>query len=137
MAFVVDASVTMAWCFEDEASEASEAVLDRLRDDEALVPALWALEVANVLLVAERRGRVTEAQAVRFAGLLARLPIRTDAATPGVGELAAPGRLHGLSAYDASYLLLAERAALPLATVDADLAAAAGAAGVELLVPSP
>ncbi|HEY5230790.1 MAG TPA: type II toxin-antitoxin system VapC family toxin, partial [Galbitalea sp.] len=61
--FVIDTSLAMAWCFEDEATPPTEAVLDRLREDQAVVPAIWPLEIANVLLVAERRGRLTEAQA--------------------------------------------------------------------------
>jgi predicted nucleic acid-binding protein len=68
--FVIDSSVAMAWCFEDEASDATDAVLDRLNEECAVVPAIWPLEVANVLLVAERRGRLSEAQASRFLELL-------------------------------------------------------------------
>lgn len=132
--FVIDASVAMAWCFEDEASAAADAVLQRLGRDEAVVPSLWHLEVTNVLLVAERRGRVTEAQASRFLGLLGRLPIRSDEAPADVTSILAAGRRHGLSAYDAAYLVLAERLAAPLATLDEGLATAARAAGVELLL---
>jgi predicted nucleic acid-binding protein len=78
MPLVIDTSVTMAWCFEDEADEATDAVLDLLTDDQAVVPFLWQLEVANVLLVAERRKRITEAQATRFLELLGGLPIRIE-----------------------------------------------------------
>ena len=65
MPIVIDASVTMAWCFEDEASAATDDILDRLKHDSAVVPGLWQLEVINVLLVAERGNRITEAQAAR------------------------------------------------------------------------
>ena len=75
MQMVIDTSVTMAWCFEDEATDDTDAVLDQLQGDEAVVPPLWQLEVTNVLLVAERRARITEAQATRFLDLLLRLPI--------------------------------------------------------------
>ncbi len=132
--FVVDASVTMAWCFEDEATEATDAVLDRLRSERALVPAIWPLEVANVLLVAQRSGRVSEAQIGRFVRLLAQLPVDVDETGPDIASLVALGRTHALSSYDASYLLLAERAGLPLATLDEPLTRAATRAGVPLLI---
>jgi predicted nucleic acid-binding protein len=132
--FVIDTSIAMAWCFEDEATEATDAVLDRLRDDEAAVPAIWPLEVANVLLVAERRGRLSEAQASRFLELLTQLPIEVDDAPRDLGGIVAAGRRHKLSSYDASYLVLAERLGVSLATLDRRLAKAAEHAGVELIV---
>ncbi len=134
MAFVVDTSVTMAWCFEDEATDATEVVLERLQQETAVVPPLWHLEVANVLLVAERRGRIKEAKAGHFLGLLAQLRIEIDQAPTDSSALLAAGRRHGLTAYDAAYLVLAERLALPLATLDGRLAEACGTAGVPLLV---
>jgi predicted nucleic acid-binding protein len=132
--FVIDTSVAMAWCFEDEATEAADLVLDRLREDEAVVPAIWPLEVANVLLVAERRGRLTEAQVSRFLGLLTQLPIEVDDAPRELAGIVAAGRRHELSSYDASYLVLAERLGASLATLDGRLSKAAERAGVELLV---
>ena len=134
MPFVVDASVTMAWCFEDEATPETEALLDRLQEDAATVPSLWELEVVNVLLVAERRNRLGEAQSARFLSLLGQLPISVDTVSD-VGAVLAAGRRHNLSAYDAAYLVLAEREGLALATLDASLAAAADSAGVSLLIP--
>lgn len=134
MPFVIDASITMAWCFEDEATTATDTVLDRLADEEAFAPALWVLEVANVLLVAERRRRMTEAQASRFVEVLAQLPVRVDATAPEPTALLAAARRHRLSAYDAAYLTLAERLGLPLATLDTGLAEAAQSAGVPLLL---
>lgn len=135
--FVIDCSVTMGWCFEDEADEYAEAVLDRLSDGVGLVPALWPLEVSNVLLGAERRRRVTEAHGSRFLELLGQLPI-VVAEPPDVariGALLSLGRAQGLSAYDAAYLDLALREAVPLATRDAALGAAARRTGVEVLEP--
>jgi predicted nucleic acid-binding protein len=135
MSFVLDTSVTMAWLFEDEASASTEALLDRLVGEEAVVPPLWSYEVANVLVMAERRQRVNEAQARGFAALLTDLPIRVS----GVGTSdvwsgpAAVARAHGLSAYDAAYLDLAMREGLSLATRDAALQRAAATAGVEVL----
>lgn len=134
MPIVLDTSVTMAWCFDDEASDQTDRVLDHLRREEAVVPTLWQLEVANVLLVAERRKRISEAQATRFLDLLMQLPIRVDAAPLETGAIIAAGRRHGLSAYDASYLVLAERLDAPLATCDQELATACRNAGVRLLL---
>jgi predicted nucleic acid-binding protein len=136
--FVLDASVTMAWCFEDEATPHSDAVLERLADEAALVPSLWELEVSNVLLLAERRGRITESKATRFVTLLTQLPIHIDPVGPDIGgtDMAttlATGRHHGLTAYDAAYLVLAEREGILLATRDAKLRSAARDVGVALL----
>ena len=136
MTIVIDTSMTMAWCFEDEATPAADEVLDQLRDGDAAVPSLWQLEVANVLLVAERRGRISEAQASRFVGLLEQLPIRVDTDVVDVTNVLGVGRRHGLSAYDACYLVLAERLGVPLATLDATLAAAGRTAGVIVLTDS-
>jgi predicted nucleic acid-binding protein len=134
MAFVVDASVTLAWCFEDEATDATEAVLDRLASETARTPALWLLEIANALLVAERRRRLTEFQAARFVELLEELPIEPDLTPLDLRGLLAIARRFGLSAYDAAYLLLAEQASVPLATTDAALRGAALKAGVPLVI---
>lgn len=134
MTIVIDASGTMGWCFEDEATDQTDAVLDSLEHDEAVVPTLWHLEVVNVLLVAERRGRISEAQATRFLNLLGRLPIRTDMMPIDTTAVLAAGRRHDLSAYDAAYLVLAERLAAPLATLDDKLISASKNAGVSLVV---
>ena len=134
MAFVIDASVTMAWCFEDEASDEADAVLGRLLEEGALAPGLWSLDVANVLIVAERRKRITEAQSSRFLKLLADLPIHLDVNQPSSAAVASIARRHGISAYDAAYLELAEQRGLPLATLDSHLGAAALSAGVGLVL---
>ena len=132
MAFVLDASVTMAWCFEDEVTPYSEEILDSLEGDSAVVPILWRLEVANVLLVGERRQRLTQAQSARFTELLTALPIETAQEQDAFTSLLALGREHKLSAYDASYLGLASRLGLPLATLDDKLRGAARQIGVPL-----
>jgi len=72
--FVVDNSVVMSWCFEDEGDGYAESVLESLEVGEAFVPAIWPLEVGNVLLVAERKGRLGQASVVRFLSLLVALP---------------------------------------------------------------
>lgn len=125
----------MAWCFADEATDATESVLDQFIDDVAIVPAIWPLEVANVILGAERRRRLTEAQASRFLELLQQLPINVDDVSTDLASVLAAGRRHKLSSYDASYLLLAERLGVPLATLDRHLGEAATRAGVKLLIP--
>ncbi len=122
----------MAWCFADESDPYSNQVLETLRDGEAFVPAVWPLEVANVLAAGERRQRVTEATASRFVDLLSRLRIRLDPVSGelSVGRLFALAREFSLSAYDASYLELATRRVLPLATLDKKLLSAAQSFGL-------
>lgn len=124
----------MAWCFDDESTPATEAILDKLLTEPVTVPAIWTFEVSNVLLVAERRGRISEAQASRFLQLLFQLPITVDVNSADSNAILAIGRRHQLSAYDAAYLLLAEQRGVPLATLDQRLAAAAETAGVPLLI---
>ena len=135
MPFVVDASVALAWHFEDEASEYADRVLERLREDQAAAPSIWSLEVANALLVAERRGRLSPAKVARTVELLLELPISIHdvAAELVLGAVLDLARAHGLSAYDAVYLELAMREGLPLATQDEALRAATQRVGVPLL----
>ena len=135
--FVIDNSVVMAWCFADEADAYADAVLESLEHGEALVPAVWPLEAGNVLLVAERRQRLHQAESVRFLELLAALPIRVEQESPQrmLREIIALAREQKLSSYDASYLDLAMRRGLPLATKDAVLANAAKQCGVALFAP--
>ncbi len=133
MRFVLDASMALAWCFEDESTPETESLLDRLSTDRAVVPCLWPLEVANALLVAERRKRVSGAKVAASLNVLRGLPISVDTETParafeGVLPVA---REHGLSVYDAAYLELAIREGLPLATVDHGLKGAARRVGIE------
>jgi predicted nucleic acid-binding protein len=129
---VLDASITMAWCFEDEASALADAVLESLAHDYAVVPSLWRLEIANVLLSAERRGRLTQAQADRFVSLVGSLAIRFDDAVT-MSQCVALGRIHGLSAYDAAYLATASNFGLPLASRDRRMLSAAETAGVVIV----
>jgi len=135
---VLDCSVTGAWLFEDETSAYAEAVLDILASGHrALAPSIWTLEVSNVLLAGERRGRVTETQSTAFWETLKALPIEVDDRTPmtSLGEIIALGREHSLSSYDAAYLELAVRNAVPVATLDYKLADAARASGAGLWSP--
>lgn len=130
--FILDNSVVMAWYFEDEANDFTAAVLRQLVESEALVPSIWPLEVANVLLVGERKGRSTEARSSRFIALLDVLPIRVDGATSqqALSGILTLAREQCLSSYDAAYLELAMREGLPLATQDRALKAAAEKCGV-------
>lgn len=125
--FVIDNSVVMAWCFQDEANRYADAVLQLLRTKSAIVPAIWPLELGNVLLVAERRKRLTEADSIRFLSLLSALPIVVEQETPDrmLKEVIALAREHRLSTYDASYLDLAMRKGAPIATQDKTLLVAA------------
>jgi predicted nucleic acid-binding protein len=134
-AFVLDVSVTMAWHFEDEARPETWAILDQLTEQGAVVPALWFLEVANVLALAERRGRSKPAGIAAFLEQLHDLPLTADDETGrrALGETLAVARGENLSAYDACYLELAMRLGLPLATTDRQLRGAAGRLGVKLL----
>lgn len=136
MSFVVDNSVVMAWCFEDEQTPAILALLDRVSADGAVVPQLWPIEAANVLLAAQRRGRLSEARRSRIVGFLLGLPITIDGETNSQlwsGTLLLANSF-GLSVYDAVYLELAIRRGLPLATLDRALAKAARTSGVECLI---
>lgn len=121
--FVIDNSIVMAWAFEDEVNAYADAVLEKLSTDTALAPSIWPLEVVNVLLVAERRKRLKQADSVRFVTLLSQLPIFVEREWPDnqMEELLAVGRANNLSSYDASYLSLAMRMGLPLATLDQKL----------------
>jgi predicted nucleic acid-binding protein len=131
-AFVLDGSVTLVWGFEDEADAYAAAILDRMPDLQAFVPTVWPLEVANALLVGERRRRITPADAARFLAILGTFPITVDdeTVTHAWHETTHLARAHGLSAYDAAYLELAIRRGLPLATLDDKLKVAAIAVGV-------
>ncbi|HQR48972.1 MAG TPA: type II toxin-antitoxin system VapC family toxin [Steroidobacteraceae bacterium] len=141
-AFVLDASVTMSWLLGDArpADDAyAAAVLDSLRqpDCTALVPMTWALEIGNVVVRAEARGLVDEAQSEAFLEMLAGVAIQPDDATfaRALTDTLHVARRYALSSYDASYLELALRAGAPIATLDADLSKSARKAGVKRFTP--
>ena len=134
--FVVDASMTLAWCFPDESSPYTEAVLDLLtRGSEAMVPSVWPLEVANALLVGERRKRLTTAQVANILKRVLDLPVSVDPIRidNAFGSILLLARKEQLSEYDASYIELALREGLPLATLDDQLRRAAAANGLAVL----
>ena len=129
---VLDASVALSWCFKNEATTVGDRVLERLADAAASVPAIWHLEIANVLALSERRGRITPANSSEFIGLLETLVIVIDEETPSraLGRVLDLARTERLTAYDAAYLELAMRLGIPLASKDADLCDAAERLGV-------
>ena len=135
MAIVVDASVTLAWCFLDEATEATWSVLDEVRDGGGITPAIWPLEVSNAMLRGQGRGRLSAAAAAQFVELIEMLPIQVEPLTihRALGPIRSLAQTHSLSAYDASYLELAMREGMSLATGDERLRQAAAAVGVSLL----
>ena len=128
---VVDASVVVAWLFDDEDEPRADRVLERLEGDGALAPQLWRLETRNSLLVAERRGRLSAGGVKERLDALKGLPIRTDE-EPDLQSAFDLARAHGLSFYDALYLELAKRESAELATLDGALSRAAVAEGVPL-----
>jgi predicted nucleic acid-binding protein len=132
---IIDCSVTMAWCFSDEFTAAIGDVQSQLASEAAIVPAHWPLEVANVLVIAEKRQRISNSDATHFVRLLAALDIRIDEDSPGraFDHVLPLARSQSLTSYDAAYLDLALRTQLPLATLDDELRRAATGLGVTLL----
>jgi predicted nucleic acid-binding protein len=132
MPFVVDASIAACWAFPDEQDPRADAALARIRIEDAVVPSLWWFEICNILVVNERRKRITESGTNSFLRELDRLRIRVDR-EPEESTVLRLARAHRLSVYDASYLELALREAIPVATLDNELAAAAIAEGTDLI----
>jgi predicted nucleic acid-binding protein len=133
--FILDCSVTMTWCFKEEADRLSQVAQTALIQNRALVPSIWPLEVNNVLWAGIRTKKITEIQAKRFKYILKDLPIivdlkASDLSNDVILELA---QVHKISCYDAAYLELCIREHLPIATLDKALAKAAKNAGVALL----
>lgn len=136
MGWVLDSSMALAWVFPDKKSGEAERLLSRRAAPEELwVPALWWYEIANALVSARRRRRITQAEAARAAELFGELPLKTDAVSEpsGLNRLGGLASEHGLSAYDCAYLELAQRKGFVLATLDGRLAAAAVKSGVRAL----
>jgi predicted nucleic acid-binding protein len=134
-AFVVDCSLAMAWLFKDEATAPSKRLLRRLVSESALVPALWYLEITNVMALAERKGRITAAESSVFINELSKLDFEIDAESSdrAFNHVLPLCRTHQLTSYDAVYLDLAVRRKLPLATLDEPLRKAARKLGIGLL----
>jgi len=133
--FVVDASITLSWCFADETSPYSRSVLAALETTHAVVPALWPFEVANGLARAERRKRITQEGIAAFLEALRRLPIQVERREAlWLWQAVLPlAREHRLTAYDAAYLDLAKRERLSLATLDHELQEAGSTLGISVV----
>ncbi len=133
--FVLDASVAVAWCFEDESSEFADRILDLLKTgSEAITPAIWPLELANALLMAERRKRISMAEVAAQLSGIRHLPVLIEPmdSARAFDQVLPVARQQHLTEYDAAYLELALRRALPLATLDDKLRRAARQAGIRL-----
>jgi predicted nucleic acid-binding protein len=131
---VIDASVALAWCFPDVASDYADGVLVALEDRTVMVPAIWPVEITNALLVGERRKRIRQPEVQRFVELLKGLTIVEDGQpfADTVSNILPLAREYDLSAYDAAYLDVAVRHGAPLATLDGALQKAAHAAGIKI-----
>lgn len=132
MSIVIDASIALSWCFEDEASEETDRIGEEVATTGGLVPSLFHLEIGNALLQAERRGRITAASVTQRLELISQLPIEIDPQTAmrATREILALARAEKLTVYDAAYLELAARRGSALATRDQALATAAMKIGV-------
>jgi len=137
--FVVDNSVVVSWFFKDELTAYTTAIRQGLHETLAIVPAIWPLEFANVLLTAERRKRLTEAEVSHILTLMQSLPISIEQEPPERvwAEILQLARAHSLTTYDASYLDLAMRLGLPIATQDKALLKAARKCGVAIFAEKP
>lgn len=123
----------MVLVMDDEPEEPVIPIVSALRDGDAVVPGLWRFEVANALDTSRRRGRIDDAGFAYILGLVENIRVTHDTEPPSMGSIVALSREHGVTAYDAAYLSLALRRALPLATTDQRLRAVAGECGVPLV----
>ena len=135
MAFVLDCSVTLSWLLIDERGAATDALIDELERTTAVAPAIWPYEVANALLVAQRRARIDDDDLIRVRRALAALPIEVEAVASDhiLAAVADLGRRLDITSYDAAYIELAVRRRLPLATLDARLRKACAVLKVAVL----
>ena len=127
---VIDCSAVIPWFLEDEANAWSEKLLSNLANFTLHVPALWHLELPNVLLTAERRGRIDAASRQGLLSRAAGLPVTTDTRVVPLPEISRLAMEHRITTYDSAYLELASRLGCPLATRDKALRVAANKAGL-------
>jgi predicted nucleic acid-binding protein len=132
MPFVLDTSITAVWALADESSPLADLAAQRLKDEFALVPPIWWYEIRNLLVVSERRQRITADETATFLEILAAYPIQIDSLQEERRTLEF-ARQYGLSFYDAAYLAVAHRNHAPLATLDKAMEEAASSAGIALL----
>lgn len=130
---ILDASMALSWCFADEFDDLAERAAALVQEHGGVVTPLWWLEVSNVLLQAERRGRLRPTETTQLLSTLARLPLEDSEIDPSPSYLVAIARAHGLTTYDASYLIAAMQHGYHLATRDEKLKTAARTEGVALV----
>lgn len=135
MPFILDSSVALCWVLPDESSQAVDRLCDRLADDVAVVPPVWPLEIGNALLVGVRRGRLTSRELSRLVSAIRALPVEIDSASTArsLAETLVIAERYDLTTYDASYIELAKRRGVALATLDQRLRKACSLAKVALL----
>ena len=133
--FILDCSVAVAWCFEDETSAYTDSVLASFNKANAIVPKLWHIEVANVLLMAQKRGRINDNGIFHFLSLLEKLPIMDDKTDRTIIDLVMLSQKYQLTSYDGCYLNLCLQYNLPLATMDKKLISALQSAGGKIYQP--
>ena len=134
---VLDASVSLVRCFEDETTDGIRRLFGRLAiGDSAIVPAHWPIEVSNALLIAQRRNRISPNLCSQYWDRFADLPIRVDHPLnmSDVNRVLAISKKHGLTTYDGAYVDLALRHAADLVSLDQSMIRAAQAEGVGLLL---
>lgn len=135
MPFVLDSSVALAWALPDESNPTLDPLFDRLSTENVIVPPVWSLEIGNVLLVAVRRGRLAVRDMSRLVRELRALPVEVDVMSieESLNETLLLSRKYELTTYDASYIELAKRRDMPLATLDNKLRKACLSAKITLL----
>lgn len=136
MGFILDASIALSWCFIDESTPQTMALLERLEKETAKVPVIWPLEISNILLSAQRRKRISYADMIQYLEMFNIINIQIDLETVerSFHEITSLAYSEHLTAYDAAYLELAIRTGLPLATKDQQLQKASRQLGVQLLI---
>lgn len=135
MAFILDASITLAWCFNDEATPGTDLILEKASSETVYAPTIWPLEITNILIGAEKKSRIKYADIVMFLDLLQKLQIEIDEETAyrSFTDILALAHGENLTSYDAAYLELAMRKGASLATKDKQLIHAANKLGVNVL----
>lgn len=135
MGFVLDASIALSWGFSDEKTPFADRLLERLDTETALVPTIWPLEIGNILILSERRKRISYASMIQFLTLLGHLRIEVDneTSTRAFHEITSLAYSEKLTSYDAAYLELAMRRGIPLATKDSELSRVAKQLGISVI----
>ncbi len=135
MGFVLDASITLSWCFKDECTALTDQTLKLLETEQAFVPEIWSLEIGNILILAERKKRIKYADIVQFLELINKLNIEIDNETSSkaFNEILYLAHSEKITTYDASYLELAMRKGVPLASKDLQLCKIAERLGTKIL----